>query len=77
MSENLDNLMKQISSLSESNKKRIFNMLLYQNSAISDKDKEAIEFLNSSSERLKKWMEDSEKLITKMDDFFNELKKSA
>lgn len=77
MDENLNNLIKQISSLSEADKKKIFNLLLYQNSAISDKDKETIEFLNTSSEKLTIWMEDSDKLIKKMDDFFNELKKSA
>jgi len=77
MSEELNNLIKQINSLSEADKKKIFNMLLYQRSAISDKDKETIEYITGSTERLKKWMEDSEKLINKMDAFFNELKKSA
>lgn len=77
MEQDLNSLMKQISSLPEAEKKKILNMLLYQSSAISDKDRETIEYLNASTERLKKWMEDSDKLITKMDDFFNELKKSA
>ena len=77
MKDDLNNLMGQISKLPQDAKKKIFNMLLYQNSAISDKDKETIEYLNASSERLKKWMEDSGKLMEKMDNFFNELKKSA
>lgn len=77
MDQNLDNLMKQISQLPETEKNKIFNMLLYQNSAISEKDKETIEFLNASSERLKKWGEKADKLIQKTDEFINDIKKSV
>lgn len=77
MDQDINKLMHTISQLTEVERNKLLNFLIFKSSFISDKDKETIEYLAASSERLKKWMEDSDRLIGKMDDFFNELKKSA
>jgi len=77
MKDDLDNLMNQISNLSDAQKKIIFNMLLYQKSNASQKDIELIEFVTSSNERLKKWLERTDKLIEKTDKIIDDVKKSA
>gem|GEM_PF-2772847 len=66
--------MNQISSLPEVEKNKIFNMLLYQKSNLSEKDIETIEFMTASSERLKKWMLESNELIKETDLFIDEIK---
>ena len=77
MDQDINNLMKQISQLPQTEKSKLLTFLMYQTSAISDKDKEAIEFLTESSQQLKKWMNDSDDLMKRMDTFFDELKNSA
>ena len=77
MDQDLNDLIQKIRQLPQADKNRLLTFLMYQTSALSQKDKETIEFLTASSERLKKWMDDSDSLMKRMDIFFNELKKSA
>ncbi|OGI19458.1 MAG: hypothetical protein A3B68_03970 [Candidatus Melainabacteria bacterium RIFCSPHIGHO2_02_FULL_34_12] len=77
MNENFDNLLSSINSLPKSEQDKLFNYLLYKKSALSQDKKELIEFMTASSERIKQWMKRTDNLIEKMDDFFNDLKKSA
>ena len=77
MEEDINNLMQKINQLPEAEKKRLLTFLMYQTSVFSDKDKETIEFLTASSERLRTWIDDSDDLMKRMDSFFDELKKSA
>ena len=77
MEEDINNLMQKINQLPEVEKKRLLAFLMYQTSVLSDKDKETIEFLTASSERLRTWIDDSDDLMKRMDSFFDELKKSA
>ena len=77
MEEDINNLMQKINQLPEVEKKRLLTFLMYQTSILSDKDKETIEFLTASSERLRTWIDDSDDLMKRMDVFFDELKKSA
>ena len=76
MDKDLNSLINQINQLPEVEKNRIFNMLLYQKSNLSEKDIETIEFMTASSERLKTWMLESNELIKETDEFLNELKNS-
>lgn len=76
MKDDLDSLMNQITQLPQAEKNKIFNMLLYQKSNASEKDIELIEFMTASSERLKKWAEESNDLMKRMDMFFDGLKKT-
>ena len=77
MEKDINNLMHKINQLPEVEKKRLLTFLMYQTSTLSDKDKETIEFLTASSERLRTWIDDSDDLMKRMDVFFDELKKSA
>ena len=77
MEKDINNLMHKINQLPEIEKKRLLTFLMYQTSILSDKDKETIEFLTASSERLRTWIDDSDDLMKRMDVFFDELKKSA
>ena len=77
MKDDLNNLMGQISKLPQDAKKKIFNMLLYQNSNASEKDIELIESVISSNERLKKWLERTDSLIEKTDSLIDDIRKSA
>ena len=77
MKDPLDDIMKQINQLSETGRKKIFNILLYQRFTTSTKDKETIDFLNSSTERLDKWISESDKLIKETNEFIDDIKKSA
>ena len=52
-------------------------MLLYQRFAVPDKDKETIEFLNASSERLDKWKKDADVVIEETETFLNDIKRRA
>ena len=76
MDKDLNSLINQINQLPEVEKNRIFNMLLYQKSNLSEKDIETIEFMTASGERLKTWMLESNELIKETDEFLNELKNS-
>ena len=77
MEQDLNDLIQKIRQLPQADKNRLLTFLMYQTSALPQKDKETIEFLTASSERFKKWMDDSDSLMKRMDIFFNELKKSA
>ncbi len=77
MEQDINNLIQNINQLPESEKKKILTFLLYQSSAISQKDKETIEFLTASSERFTKWIEETDKVIEETEIFLNELRKSA
>ncbi len=77
MEQDLNNIMQSISKLPQTEKSKLLTYLIYQSSNIPEKDKEIIEYMTASSERLKNWMESTDNLIEKMDNFFNDLKKSA
>lgn len=77
MEKDINNLIQQISQLSQAEKNKLLTFLLYQSSTISEKDKETIEFLTASSEKFKTWMEETDKTIKKTEIFLDELKKSA
>ena len=73
MDENIDNILSSISKLPKSDQDKVFNFLLYRKSALSENDKEMVEFMTASSERLKQWTKRTDKLIDDCDKFFDEL----
>lgn len=77
MEQDINSLMQQISQLPQTEKNKLLTFLLYQSSAIPQKDKEAIEFLTVSSERFTKWIKETDKVIEETEIFLNELRKSA
>ena len=74
MEQDLNKLMHSVSQLSEVEKNKLLNFLIFQSSFISKKDKETIDFLTASSERLKKWMDET---IKETEIFLNDIKRSA
>lgn len=76
MEPDINNLMQQINQLPQADKSKLLTFLLYQSSAIPQKDKEIIEFMTASSERLKKWSEETDEVIKETEDFIDELKRS-
>ena len=77
MEQDLNKLMQQIGQLPSADKSKLLTFLMYQTSALSKKDIETIEFLTASSERLKKWMEDTDKVIEETEEFLNDIKRTA
>lgn len=77
MEQDINSLMQQISQLPQTEKNKLLTFLLYQSSAIPQKDKETIEFLTVSSERFTKWIKETDKVIEETEIFLNELRKSA
>ena len=75
--EDLNKLMHSVSQLSEVERKKLLTFLIYKSSFISEKDKETIEFLTASSERLKKWMDETDETIKETEIFLNDIKRSA
>ena len=77
MEQDLNKLMHSVSQLSEVEKNKLLNFLIFQSSFISEKDKETINFLTASSERLKKWMDETDETIKETEIFLNDIKRSA
>ena len=77
MEQDLNNLKQTISKLPQADKSNLLTFLLYETSAIPEKDRETIKFLIASNERFQKWIEETDKVIKETDIFLNEIKKSA
>ena len=76
MEQDLNKLVNSISQLPKAEQNKILTFLLYQSSSLTQDEKETIEFLTSSSEKIKKWLDSTDSLLEENKKFFSDITKT-
>lgn len=74
MKKDINELLSTIGQLPKVDQDKILHFLLYKKSTLSENDKETIDYLAASSERIKKWVGETDQLLEENKKFFNELR---
>ena len=75
MDQDFENILGSINNLPKSEQDKVFYYLLYKKTTLSQDNKELIDFMATSSERLKQWMKRTDKLVDDCNSFFKEFDK--